>query len=181
MVIPDPQVPDRRHSRRRTLVVVAGIVVVFVGLGWLIGARKPTVDLAGAPGVTLLYFDGSTERLADLVGQPVVLNFWASWCPACISEMPAFAEVHRRFGDRVRFIGVNMQEMDLDAAIALADRTGVEYPLAHDPDGKIFVEFGGLAMPTTVFISADGSIALVHSGAMFSDDLASIIEGDLLG
>lgn len=163
------------------MVVLAGIVVVFIGLGWLIGARKPAVDLPRAPDVTLLYFDGSTERLADLVGQPVVLNFWASWCPACISEMPAFAEVHGRFGDRVRFIGVNMQELDLDAAIDLVDRTGVEYPLAHDPDGAIFIEFGGLAMPTTVFISADGSIALVHSGAMFADDLASIIEGDLLG
>ncbi len=181
MVNPDSQKPDRRYAMGRTVVVLAGIVVVFVGLGWLIGARKLAVDPPAAPDVTLLYFDGSTERLADLAGQPVVLNFWASWCPACISEMPAFAEVHRRFGDRVIFIGVNMQEVDLDAAIGLADRTGVEYPLAHDPDGAIFIEFGGLAMPTTVFLSADGSIALVHSGALFADDLASIIEGALLG
>ncbi|MEX1126911.1 MAG: TlpA disulfide reductase family protein, partial [Acidimicrobiia bacterium] len=131
--------------------------------------------------VTLSYFDGSTEKLADLVGQPVVLNFWASWCPACISEMPSFAEVHRRLGDRVRFIGINMQEVSLDAAIDLAGRTGVNYQLAHDPDGAIFRKFGGLAMPTTVFIAADGSVAQVHSGAIFSDDLAAIIEGDLLG
>lgn len=163
------------------MVSVAAGVVLLLGFVLLTADKDPSIDAAWAPDVTLSYFDGSTEKLADLVGQPVILNFWASWCPACISEMPAFAEVHRRFGGRVRFVGVNMQEVSLGDAVALAGRTGVDYQLAHDPDGAIFRQFGGLAMPTTVFISAEGLIARVHSGAIFSDDLIAIIERDLLG
>jgi len=174
--------PPRKY--RPWKLILAGVAVsaiLSLGLLLLTQGDVPSVGAEAAPDITLSYFDGSTENLADLVGQPVVLNFWASWCPACISEMPAFADVHRRLGDRVRFVGINMQEVSLDAAIDLADRTGVDYQLAHDPDGAIFREFGGLAMPTTVFITADGSVARVHSGAIFSDDLAGIIEGDLLG
>ncbi|MBA3430728.1 MAG: redoxin domain-containing protein, partial [Actinobacteria bacterium] len=65
--------------------------------------------------------------------------------------------------------------------IDLAESTGVQYQLAHDPDGAIFRAFGGLAMPTTVFIDADGSVTLVRSGAIFLDDLTAIIEDGLLG
>jgi hypothetical protein len=95
--------------------------------------------------------------------------------------MPAFGEVHRRISDKVRFVGVNVQEVNLDAAMDLVDRTGVDYELAHDPNGQIFNAFGGLAMPTTIFIRADGSVARVHSGTIFTDELNSIIEDELLG
>lgn len=173
---------SRQRARNRVIVpAVAVAVVLSLALVLLTRGGDPSQGTAGAPDVTLSYFDGSSENLSDLVGQPVVLNFWASWCPACISEMPAFAEVHRRFGDRASFVGMNMQEVSLDAAIDLADRTGVDYQLAHDPDGAIFREFGGLAMPTTVFIDAEGSVARVHSGTIFADDLTAIIEGELLG
>jgi hypothetical protein len=95
--------------------------------------------------------------------------------------MPALAEVERQFADRVAFIGMNMQEDDLAAAEALAARAGVRYPLAHDRDGAIFLGFGGVAMPTTVLIAADGSVARVHAGALFADDLAALIDSELLG
>jgi len=182
--------PRSKKSRRRApsrnrswglVVRTAFAAVLITGLVILTRGADSGSGVETAPDVTLLYFDGATENLSDLVGQPVVLNFWASWCPACISEMPAIAEADLRFGDRVRFVGLNMQEVNLDAAIDLAGVTGVEYQLAHDPDGAIFREFGGLAMPTTIFIDADGSVARVHSGAIFSDDLTAIIENELLG
>lgn len=175
------QQSHRQARSSRTLTVGAVAVALLFGLVFLTRSRDSTIGAAAAPDITLSYFDGSTEKLADLEGEPVVLNFWASWCPACISEMPSFAEVHRRFGDAVRFVGINMQEVSLDAANDLVERTGVEYQLAHDPDGAIFREFGGVAMPTTVFIAADGTVTRVHTGTIFSDDLTAIIEGDLLG
>lgn len=155
-------------------------LIVFGLVGLTSAGDQPDANVA-PPDITLSYFDGSTGKLSDLQGQPVVLNFWASWCPACVSEMPSFAEVHRQYRDRVEFVGINMQEMSLDAATALVERTGVEYTLAHDPDGAIFNAFGGVAMPTTVFLASDGSVARVHSGTIFSDDLIAIIEDDLLG
>ncbi|MFN2485502.1 MAG: TlpA family protein disulfide reductase [Acidimicrobiia bacterium] len=171
-------------SRKPSWGLVVGTALAVVLMTGLVIQTRGADSGSGvetAPQVTLLYFDGATESLSDLVGQPVVLNFWASWCPACISEMPAFAEAHSRFGDRVRFVGINMQEVNLDAAIDLAESTGVQYQLAHDPDGAIYRAFGGLAMPTTVFIDADGSVTLVRSGVIFLDDLTAIIEDSLLG
>ncbi len=57
----------------------------------------------------------------------------------------------------------------------------VDYRLAHDPDGAIFRRFDGIAMPTTVFIAADGSIARVHAGVIFAEELTALIEAELLG
>lgn len=171
----------RRARRKKVLAGVGGALVLVVGLAFLASDGDSSADASDTPDVTISYFDGSSEQLSALVGQPVVLNFWASWCPACISEMPDFAEVHRKLGDQVKFVGVNMQEVDPDAAKDLVARTGVEYELAHDPNGLIFNAFGGLAMPTTVFIRADGSVASVHSGTIFADQLSTLIEDDLLG
>lgn len=170
-----------RISRQRLLIFAGAAGVVIAGLIFLTAGDPATTGSSETPDITLSFFDGHTEELADMTGEPVVLNFWASWCPACISEMPAFGEVHRQLSDKVRFVGVNMQEVNLEAAIDLVGRTGVEYELAHDPNGQIFNAFGGLAMPTTVFIRADGSVARVHSGAIFSEELTSIIEDELLG
>lgn len=171
-----------RSSRTTRNVTVAGAVaiVLVAGILWLTReSPEPAAD--PAPEVTLEFFDGSTQQLSDLRGKPVVLNFWASWCPACISEMPGFGEVHRRLGDKVEFIGVNMQEVDLDAAKALVEQTNVDYRLVHDRDGSIYSQFGGIAMPTSVFISADGAVELVHSGTLTEADLVDTIENELLG
>lgn len=169
-------------SRQRGLVVAIGVALILIlGISLLTRDTATESSADSAPEVTLEFFDGTTQRLSDFEGKPVVLNFWASWCPACISEMPFFADVHRRLGEQVEFIGVNMQEADLEAAVQLVEQTTVEYRLAHDPDGAIFNEFGGIAMPTTVFITSDGSVARVHSGTIFADDLTRIIESELLG
>ena len=172
----------RSNTIRQRLLILSAIgAVAIAGLVFLTSGDTAPAANTETPDVTLSFFDGHTEELADMTGEPVVLNFWASWCPACISEMPAFGDVHRQMSDKVRFVGVNMQEVDLEAAIDLVGRTGVDYELAHDPDGQIFTAFGGLAMPTTVFIRADGSVARVHSGAIFAEELSSIIEDELLG
>lgn len=172
-----------RSSRKRltSITVVAAVVVALAGGIFLLTRDSEAAVEDAAPDVTLEFFDGSTQQLSDLQGTPVLLNFWASWCPACIAEMSDFGEVHRRLGDQVQFVGVNTQEVDLDEARSLVEQTNVDYRLAHDPDGAIFNQFGGIAMPTTVFISADGSVTQVHAGAMFAQDLIDIIEEDLLG
>jgi thiol-disulfide isomerase/thioredoxin len=131
-----------------------------------------------APRVQLPDFQGRPVRLADFRGRPVVLNFWASWCPACIAEMPAFERLHRRLGDRVVFLGVNQRD-DRGAALDLAGRTGVTYRLAVDDAGRSFDAFGGLGMPTTVLIRADGRVAEVVTGQLDEALLAEAIRRDL--
>ena len=111
---------------------------------------------------------------ADFRGRPLVLNFWASWCPFCIEEMPGFERVHREFGDAVAFLGVDLQD---DPALAgdLAERTGVTYRLAEDPDGSVYATIGGLGMPTTLLVSADGGIERKITGPLEPDQLRRLI------
>lgn len=124
-----------------------------------------------APDVTFTTADGEQASLADYRGQPLVLNFWASWCPPCVAEMgDALRPVHEAHGDEVAFLGVNLRD-EPDAAQRIVDATGVTYDLALDPDGAVFAAFGGLGMPTTVFIDRDGRIVEQHTGAITRDQL----------
>ena len=126
------------------------------------------------PEVRFNYFDGSEGTLADFAGTPAVINFWASWCPPCITEMPAFEAVHVELAPQVAFLGFNVGD-EPGAARELAARTGVTYPLAEDPDSGIFQAFGGFGMPTTAFVTAEGMIVHVISSRLRAQDLRALI------
>ncbi len=137
------------------------------GGGGLSAAGLDPVPTAVTPGgsvaaLTFTRFDGSTGSFADYAGKVAVVNFWASWCVPCIKEMPDFEAVHAEFGGSVAFLGLNVQDQLPDAR-DLAARTGVTYDLARDPRGDLLRAFGGVAMPTTAFLRADGTVASVTS------------------
>lgn len=123
--------------------------------------------------------DGQTVTFSELSDGPVVINFFASWCPSCIAEMPDFEAVSQEFEGEVEFLGLAMQDR-AEAAVELVAATGVTYPIGLDPEGDIFAQFGGLGMPTTVFVAADGTIERVHSGQLDAEGLADIITEDLI-
>ncbi len=125
---------------------------------------------ATAPEIQLTDFEGERFALSDYSGTPVVLNFWASWCPSCAAEMPAFEKVHRDLDGEVAFIGIDQRDQR-SAADDLARRTGVTYRLAEDPDGRAFDAFGAAGMPTTVFIDPQGNISDVVTGQLSEDQL----------
>ena len=130
--------------------------------GDTVGQQLPDLELA-----TL---DGDVVRLTSWEGTPLVVNFWASWCPPCLKEMPEFEQVAQQRRGQVTFVGLNVRE-DADTARQLAAQTGVTYDLALDTDGSAARAFGVVNMPTTVFVAADGTIVGVHTGAL---DLASL-------
>ncbi|CAN5841184.1 MAG: TlpA family protein disulfide reductase [Acidimicrobiia bacterium] len=169
-------IPKAAPSRFLWLLVLV-IAASLLALGLATAEQRDSAEEVDA---SFTYFDGTNGTLANFRGKPLVLNFWASWCPACVAEMPDFQEVSERFAGRVEFLGMNMQEVSLDAALGLVEATGVEYRMAHDPDGAIFQMFGGVAMPTTVFIAATGEVVRVHAGAIFAADLVALIEQELL-
>ena len=138
----------------------------------------PAGDLpASAADVTLSPLDGRPDRkLGELLGsKPVVVNFYASWCGPCITEMPAFEQVHREVGDKVTIIGIAYQDSDEDAQ-ATVDRTGVTYPTFGDSGQDAVTYFGGISMPTSVFIDAGGNVVDVRSRALDADQLRSALE-----
>jgi thiol-disulfide isomerase/thioredoxin len=135
-------------------------------------------ELPASPAdVTLSPLDGGPDRkLGDLLGsKPLVLNFYASWCGPCVTEMPAFEQVHQDVGDSVTFIGIAYQDSD-EAARATVERTGVTYTTFGDSGQDAVSYFGGISMPTSVFIDADGKVVDVRSRALDEDALRSALE-----
>lgn len=138
-------------------------------------------DTVGRPAPTSTYttFDGEEASVADYAGTPMVVNFFASWCVPCVREMPAFEQVHQDVGDQVAFVGVNVQDSATEGA-DLIEETGITYDVGRDPDGSLLASFGGVAMPTTVLVDADGTIVRVLSGATTAEELRAAIDEDLL-
>lgn len=124
-------------------------------------------------------FEGESISLAEFGGEPLVVNFWASWCPPCIAEMPEFERVHVDRGDEVRFIGLNTQD-DFEQATALVEQTGVSYDLGLDPEGALFNDFEVIAMPSTYFVNAAGAVVHRHAGILDEQQLQDLIDEHLV-
>ena len=175
---------QRKARNRRFAWIGGGVLGLVLLVGLLLARPTPegaarvegeASEGASAPAVEMVGFDGENVALADHAGTPVVLNFWASWCPFCIAEMPDFEDVSNAYADEVTFIGVNLQD-DAGAADSLAVETGVTYQLARDPQGVVYSAFGGIGMPTTVFIDADGVVAEVVTGQLSQDALEAKVD-----
>lgn len=173
------------HRRRRLLwwlgavVLVAGSVgVAFATSDELSKSDRKTAPLAGAAKTFNLDDvrpDHPNVRLLDFRGQPVVINFFGSWCPPCLREMPDFQAVSERHKGKVAFIGVTVSDTR-PAAEDVLKETGVTYPAAFDPENKVALAYGVTGMPTTVFISAKGELLQRASGELSEPQLESILE-----
>ncbi len=144
------------------------------------GVERPDATAASAEhpealDITFEHFDGRIVRLGDWAVTPLVVNFWASWCPPCVAEMSAaFQPVHRDLGDRVAFVGLNLQD-DPHDAFGVVRVTGATYELGRDPTGELFSAFGGFGMPTTVLIDESGVVVDTHTGALSREQLQQLI------
>lgn len=133
---------------------------------------------AGGPAepIVLPRLEGEgTVSLADFRGRPVVVNFFASWCVPCRAEMPAFQAVSARLGDRVAFLGVDHQD-DRKGGLDLVRETGIRYPAGYDPEGKVAQAYGLFGMPTTLFVSPEGTLLETHTGELSEQELVRAIE-----
>ncbi len=178
--------------RTRLLVRLAGLALIAgVGAGVVFTAGDGAGGTAMAstsgprgpqvPTATFNRFSGESVSLADYQGRPVVVNFWASWCPSCVAELSAaIRPAQERFGDQVDFVGVNLQD-ERSRALQLVDDTGVRFDLVEDPIGTLYRQFDALAMPFTVFVSADGEVLDEHNGPLTEGQLTGKIEELFLG
>jgi peroxiredoxin len=117
-----------------------------------------------APDFLLSRLDDGELRLSDLRGQPVVLNFWATWCGPCRKEIPQFVDAYERFrDDGLVIVGVNMQE-GKGIVRPYAEDFGMDFPIAIDVDGEVGDAYRLLGLPVTYFIDADGVIRSVFTG-----------------
>ena len=163
------------HWRRTAIltVILSGLAVASVlGYRHLESAgRQPATSLA------LARLGGSgTSRLSDWHGSPLVVNLFASWCPACLTEMPAFEKVSHDFAGRVVIVGVDSQDSPA-AGLSLARQLGVTYPLLTDTNrADLYAALGGQGMPVTAFIGRDGNVKQVYSGQLDDSLLRQLID-----
>ncbi len=158
-------------------IILIGVVVVLGGV-WTIANRVPgNASSAGelapapikghpAPNFTLTTTDGQTVSLTDFKGKPVLLNFWATWCPPCRAETPDLQATHREIGDKLTIIGVNMTSQDGGDVTAFMREFGVTYPVVLDSNGDAARAYNILGLPTSVFIDRNGIISEVFTGAV---------------
>lgn len=165
------------------------LLAIVFGMGWIQFTRlsldaTSTTQSITAPSTGFLAadfrltgLDGKSYQLSAFRGKPVILNIWATWCPPCRAEMPAFGRVSQRYnqGD-VMILAVNQRESP--AAIARFEEqvVDVSFPILLDPQNEVSRLYTVLGLPTTFFIDADGRIQSVSMGGMDEATLLASVQ-----
>ena len=131
-------------------------------------------ELYKAPDFTVYDSNGNAVKLSDYFGKPIVLNFWASWCPPCKMEMPDFNEMYKEKGTEYQFLMVNLTDNSretVETAKSFIDSTGYEFPVFFDKDIDAAYKYNTYSIPVTYFITKDGYMAAYAQGAIDKETL----------
>ena len=165
----------RRALGVATVLVVAGAFLALLGAGVARRAGPPGPG-ERAPAFTAPRLrGGGSVSLEELRGRPVLLNFWASWCPPCREEAPLLQRAHEDYGEEVAIVGVDIRDARSDA-LEFAARHGLRYELVRDEDGSIASDYGLTGQPESFFIDADGVVVEHVAGPLFADDLRALLD-----
>ncbi|MFQ5592743.1 MAG: redoxin domain-containing protein [Anaerolineae bacterium] len=135
------------------------------------GARRAAKIGEPAPDFTLPTPDGETVTLSDLRGRPVLINFWATWCPPCKIEMPDIENLYQKYKDQgFTVIAVDQQE-SAEAVRQYFQEMGLSFQPVIDSSGEIFNLYRVVALPTSYFIDAEGIVRFQHRGLMTRDQM----------
>ena len=143
-----------------------GAAALALATGLLLGTQASAAGVGQkAPEFTAPALDGKNKvSLVAYRGKVVYLDFWASWCPPCLTSLPQLEELRKQFpSDQFQILAVNVDQ-DPAKARKFLERTKIGYPSATDPKGRIPATFGIETMPTSFLIDRRGVIRYVHHG-----------------
>ncbi len=179
---------EKAYKILKILIVVLAIAIVIVLGSRILGHSTPTVPVettaatesaSTAPDFTVYDIDGNPVKLSDFRGQPVILNFWASWCGPCKAEMPDFEEAFLHYGDQIAFVTVNLTDgrnETVETASSFIAQQGYTFPVYYDTELQATYAYGINAIPATYFIDAEGSIVSHNPGMIRADALQQNID-----
>lgn len=132
-----------------------------------------------APDFTVLDQNGEEVRLSDYKGTPIIVNFWASWCPPCKNEMPDFQNAYETYGDRIQFMMVDLtdgsRETTESAAAHIKDN-GYTFPVFFDTKSSAAIAYDTSSIPASYFIDRNGNLAAYAVGMIDADSLEKGIQ-----
>jgi len=149
---------------RPTPALVAALIAALASVTVLPATANTPAPNAAAPDFTLRRLDGPNLRLAELRGQVVMVNFWATWCGPCREEMPRLDALYQKYhASGFTLLGVNIDDDPRNAAGA-ASKLKVSFPVLLDTDKAVSRLYDLGTMPSTVLIDRDGRVRYVHRG-----------------
>ena len=186
-------------NKKNALILILVLVLLLGGAGFLYtklsdnvsptlpteqndpqeNTENPDAEAAPAPDFTVTDMDGKEVALSDFRGKPVILNFWASWCGPCRSEMPEFDAAYQKYKDDIHFLMVNATDGSRETVEIAKDfiaGEGYTFPVYFDESGSASATYGVTGLPATFFIGAQGEAVARASGAISGDILQQGID-----
>ena len=166
--------------RSKRTVLALGIMtgLTLIGLWqpatsvWSMGSRVPTVGMQ-AEDFSLIDLEGKSQSLSQYRGKIVLLNFWATWCKPCTTEMPAMQASYDKLRDK-GFVVLAVNELeDNDKVREHIKQYGHTFPVLMDHDNKIANQFGVFGLPVSVFIDQEGRVQEYIKGGLLTEDKIS--------
>lgn len=140
-----------------------------------ISTQQPEIKV---PDFTVNDFNNKVVYLSDLSPKPTVINFWATWCGPCKSELPFFENMFKEYGDKINFMMINLtdgQRETTSLVKSFIEKNNYTFPVYFDTEGNASSLFDLSSIPVTVFIDADGNYKGGRRGAMTENILRSYI------
>ena len=159
-----------------TAVLAIAVTACGASSGQHTGENLEEGDMA--PVFTAEMADGSTINIEDLQGKPAFVNFWATWCGYCVSEMPDLQKLYEEYGDDVQFIMIDCEETTDEVNAFISDNP-YTFPYAYDTDGSIADLYPTQGIPLTAVIGKDGTVEKIFRGAYPYEEYKAAIEGAL--
>lgn len=159
------------------LTTVCGVLGFFLFAGVEKRADYPDSPLVGKAASDFQLPDIRTGEVGGLdrySGKPVVLNFWASWCTSCKTEVQELEAMHRSFTGQIHVVGIAIQDT-LGAATNFMDQYGQTFPSLIDSTGEVAVEYGIIGLPETFVLDGAGKIVHKFLGPVTRDMLESVL------
>ncbi len=181
--------------RTAALVLVTGVLAALAAAGGFLVHRHLDAEPAATPALvspapaataelprpdfSLPDVDGRTRHVSEWHGKVLVINFWATWCPPCLEEIPMFNALQEELGERgLQFLGVAID--DVENVRAFAEEHAMRYPTLHGQLDAIDIgkRYGNTlgTLPYTIVVGRDGAIAHTHAGPLDRATTTTLVE-----